>query len=101
MAKPKFHIGQKVCHRSFVDCFGKHHDAVSGLTVTEIQRVKCGYIPTWFRITATGENGFGYVKAAESFFEADTLTYSRGLGTGTVHERVSDESHSAQHNPRV
>jgi hypothetical protein len=70
MPKSKFHIGQGVCHRSFVDCFGKHHDAVSGLHVAEIERVEPVSIPTWFRITAIGENGFGYVKAAESFFDA-------------------------------
>ena len=72
MAKSKFHIGQSVCHRSFVDCFQKHHDAISGLHVIEIEEVKPMWIPNWFRITAVGEDGRGYVKAAESFFEADS-----------------------------
>jgi heat shock protein HspQ len=72
MNKPKFYIGQKVNHRSFVDCFQKHHDAITGLHVAEIKKINpVGTMQPWYRVTAIGEDGRGYVKAAESFFEAD------------------------------
>jgi hypothetical protein len=68
--KPKFYIGQKVNHKAFTDCFKKDHAAVLGLTVIRMTLVEPGCIPDWFRITAVGENGLGWVQASERFFEA-------------------------------
>jgi hypothetical protein len=70
--KPIFEIGEKVAHKAFTDSQGKHHEAVTGLTVAEREMVDThGDIPIYYRIKAIGENGHGYVSAAERFFEAE------------------------------
>lgn len=73
--KPQFPVGSVVCYRSFVDCFGKHHDAAAGLTVIESKFVNTESIAPYYCIKAVGQNGFGYVEAAERFFDADIEDY--------------------------
>jgi hypothetical protein len=68
---PQFPIGSTVCHRSFVDSGGRHHDAITGLTVVESTLIEPGSIPAYYRIKAVGPDGRGYVEAAERFFDAD------------------------------
>jgi hypothetical protein len=70
--KAKFPLGTTVCHRSFTDSSGRHHDAVTGLTVVELELIEPGTIPSWWRLKAIGQNGFGYVCANERFFDADS-----------------------------
>ena len=67
--KAKFPIGSPVSARSFVDCFGKHHDTVSGLTVIELKLNEPVSMKPWYRVTAIGENGKNWIQASESFFE--------------------------------
>ena len=68
-SKCKFHIGQKVTRRAFIDCFHKEQPAITGLTVYEIEREQPGCMPDWFRIKAIGENGRGWASGSETFFE--------------------------------
>jgi hypothetical protein len=65
----RFHIGQTVTARAFVDCFKKSHPAQPGLTVIEMRLIEPGSIPSYYRVKAIGPNGFGYVEGAEHFFE--------------------------------
>lgn len=67
---PTFYIGQKVTVNEFTDCFRKHHAAQPDMTVVEIEKIEPGSIPSYYRIKAVGENGKGYLKAAERFFTA-------------------------------
>jgi hypothetical protein len=64
---PQFKIGQRVAHRSFTDCFGKFHDAESGLIVSRIKLIEPFSMKPYFRVTAERENGL--IEAAERFFE--------------------------------
>jgi hypothetical protein len=68
---PLFPVGSTVCHRSFTDSGGKHHDAVTGLQVVESRLIEPGSIPSYYRVKAVGLDGRGYVEAAERFFEAE------------------------------
>ena len=69
-AKCKFHIGQAVTRSAFIDCFKQPQEAITGLTVYEIQRMEPGCMPDWFHIKAMGENGIGWCAGNERFFEA-------------------------------
>lgn len=65
--EPQFHVGDRVCAISFVDCFGKHVDAQSGLTVMDVRLVQCTGMPSYYRILA--ERGIIWIEGAERFFQ--------------------------------
>ncbi len=73
----QFKIGDIVTARSYTDCFGVHHDAISGLTISSVKLIKPSSIPSYYRIAANKPAG-GYIEGAESFFVAAVLEDEHG-----------------------
>jgi hypothetical protein len=69
-AGPLFTIGESVNVDAFTDSRGTFHPERIDLHVWEIELVDSYTQPSWYRVTAIGENGVGYFAASERFFSS-------------------------------
>ncbi len=67
-----FHIVQKVALIESKTSKGEISPEVKELTVVEIERIECKSIPSYFRITAIGQNGKGWYRASDKFFRVES-----------------------------
>lgn len=61
-------IGDKVSATAFTDCYGKHHDRIDGLTVTDVHTVEVWGITPYQCVMAGKDNPYTRLDGAEHFF---------------------------------
>ena len=65
-----FTVGQTVAAKAFTDCFGKHHERISNMTVAEVRKISSPTMSDYYRIKATKDEGrVSYVEAAARHFD--------------------------------
>jgi len=80
--RSKFHIGQRVTFPSFVDAGGKPVPEMTGLVVTDIEKIKPRTMKPWYRVTARQPNEGGQCAGHERFFVPAEQQPRKELVTG-------------------